>query len=295
MSTTGIHVAGSPTVSEREEVAGTYVVTASGFFETMGIALRAGRLFGPVDDAPGTAVIVSETFAGRFWPNASPIGQHIQVDDVWRDVVGVVADVRHRSVDEPTRTTFYLPAAQTANRLLDAVLVRTAGDPRDQIATVRRIVSQEDPTLAIARADRLSDLVDATLVAERFRTLLFAVFGGTAVLLAAIGTVGVATNAAARRKREWAIRMAVGARPATVIRVAMTGTLTVAIWGGVLGSASALMATRALRPFLYGISATDPTTYAIVLATIATVAIVATWIPARRAARVDLARLLGSD
>jgi ABC-type antimicrobial peptide transport system permease subunit len=248
-----------------------------------------------VDDAPGTAVIVSETFARRFWPNASPVGHRIQVDDVWRDVVGVVADVRHRSVDEQARATFYLPAAQTANRLLDAILVRTTGDPRDQIATIRRIVVQEDPTLAIARADRLSDLVDATLVAERFRTLLFSVFAGTAVLLAAIGTVGVATNAAARRRRELAIRMAVGARPATVIRVAMTGTLTFALWGGVLGSAVALIATRVLRPFLYGISAADPSTYAIVLALIAAVAVVATWIPARRATQVDLARLLGSD
>ena len=138
------------------------------------------------------------------------------------------------------RATFYLPSAQTAQRLLDAVVVRTTGDPRDQLSAVRRIVADQDPTLAIARADRLFDLVDATLVAERFRTLLLAVFAGTAVLLAGIGIVGVTTNAAARRKRELAIRMAVGARPAVVIRTAMTGTLTVALAGAISGAAIAL-------------------------------------------------------
>ena len=294
VSTTGVHVAGSTAVTDREEVAGTYVITSPGFFETMGIALRAGRLFGAVDDAPGTAIIVSEAFARRFWPNANAIGQHVQVDDVWGYVVGVVADARHRSVDEELRATFYLPAAQTAERLLDAVVVRTTGDPREQIAVIRRIVADEDPSLAIARADRLSDLVDATLVGERFRTLLLSVFAGTAVLLAGIGIVGVATNAASRRERELAIRMAVGARPAVVIRTAMTGTLTVAVAGACAGASIALVATRALRPFLFGISSADPVTYAIVLAMIIAVAGIATWIPARRASRADLARILTS-
>ena len=95
VSTTSVHIAGSSAVTDRDDVAGTYVIASDGFFETMGIALRAGRLFGTVDNGPGTAIIVSEAFARRFWPNASAIGQHVQVDDVWRDVVGVVADVRH--------------------------------------------------------------------------------------------------------------------------------------------------------------------------------------------------------
>ena len=295
VSTTGIRVAGSPAITDREEVAGTYVIASSGLFETMGIALRAGRLFGAVDDGPGTSTIVSETMARRYWPNASAIGQRILVDDVWRNVVGVVADVRHASVSEEPRATFYLPAAQTAQRLLDAVVIRTAGDPRDQIAAVRRIVARQDASVAISRADRLSDLVDATLVAERFRMLLLAVFAATAVLLAAIGIVGVATNATVRRRRELAIRMAVGAAPASILSLVTRGTLAVATAGALTGLAIALGATRALRPFLYGISSADPMTYVTVVVLILTVASTAAFVPARKATQIDLMRTLSAD
>lgn len=292
VSSTTVHVAGSPSVSPDAEVAGTYVIASPGYFATMGIPLRAGRLFGAGEEGPGSAVLVSETMARRFWPNVSAVGQRILVDDVWRDVVGVVADVRHRSVDEDTRSTFYLPAGQTSDRLLDALVVRTTGDPRDLLAAIRRIVGRADASLAIARADRLSDLVDATLVAERFRTLLLAFFAGTAVVLAAIGIVGVATNSVARRRREFAIRMAVGAAPTVVLRVVIAGTLTVAVAGAVAGVGVALAATRAMRPFLYGVSSSDPATYAGVLALIVGVAALAAFIPAHRATRIDLMRTL---
>ncbi|HUQ81473.1 MAG TPA: ABC transporter permease [Gemmatimonadaceae bacterium] len=294
-STTDIHIAGSPAVTERDEVAGTYVIAAPRFFETMGIQLRAGRRFEPVDDGPGSVTVVSEGMARRYWPNASAVGQRILVDGVWRTVVGVAADVRHRSVDEETRSTFYLPAAQAGERLLDAVVLRTTGDPREQIAAVRRLVAAQDPTLAIARADRLSDLVEATLVAERFRALLLTVFAGTAVLLAAIGIVGVATNAATRRRRELAIRMAVGATPAMAVRLIVTGTLGTALVGAGVGLVAALGATRALRPFLYGISSSDPTAYAVVVLLIVAVATGATWLPARHTTRIDLMRTLSAD
>ena len=295
VSSTGISIGGSTVVSSDDEVAGTYVVASPGFFETMGIALRAGRLFEPVDDAPGSAVIISETMARRFWPDASAIGRQIRVDDVWRDVVGVVADVRHRSVDEELRATFYLPAAQTANRLVDAVVLRTSGDPRDQIAAVRRVVAQVDPTLAIARADRLSDLVEATLVAERFRMVLLAVFAAAAMVLAAIGIVGVATNAVSRRTRELAIRMAVGAAPRAAMRLVMSGTLLAAVGGAATGVALALAVTRSLRPFLFGISSADPLTYAAVCGVIVGIAGVATWIPAQRSTRIDISRTLSAE
>jgi predicted permease len=292
MSSTSIYIGGSSAVSEQDEVSGTYVVASPGFFQTMGIALRAGRLLEQVDDTPGSAVVVSEAMARRFWPNASAIGQRIRVDDEWRDVVGVVADVRHRSVDEDLRATFYLPAAQAKERVMDAVVLRTRGDPRDQIAAVRRIVAQADPSLAIARVDRLSDLVDATLVAERFRMLLLAVFSVAAIVLASIGIVGVALNTVTRRTRELAIRMAVGAAPATAVRLAMSATLRASLGGAALGVVLALALTRALRPFLFGVSSGDPLTYAAVVVLIAIVAGIATWIPARRSARIDLMRTL---
>ena len=292
MSSTSINIGGSSVVSEQEEVSGTYIVASPGFFRTMGIALRAGRVLEPVDDAPGSAVVVSETLARRFWPNASAIGQRIRVDDEWRDVVGVVADVRHRSVDEDLRSTFYLPGAQAKDRVMDAVVLRTRGDPREHIAAVRRIVAQADPALAISRVDRLSDLVDATLVAERFRMMLLAVFSVAAMVLASIGIVGVALNTVTRRTRELAIRMAVGAAPAAAIRLAMSATLRASLGGAVVGVVLALGVTRALRPFLYGVSSGDPLTYVGVIALIGVVAGIATWIPARRSARIDLMRTL---
>ena len=294
-STTSINIAGSPVVAPTEEVAGTYIIASSRLLETMGIALRAGRLFDASDEGPGSSVIVSESLVRRYWPNESPVGQRIQVDDIWRTVVGVVADVRHRSVEEEPRPTFYLPAAQAEGRLLDAVVLRTSGDPREQIAAVRRIVAQTDPTLAIARVDRLSDLVDASLVAERFRTFVLGVFAATAVLLAAVGIVGVATNAATRRRRELAIRMAVGAAPAVAVRLAMAGTLAAALWGAAIGLALALAVTRSLRPFLYGVSPADPLTYVGILALLVVIAGIATWIPAKRSTRIDLMRTLSAD
>jgi predicted permease len=292
MSSTSIHIGGSNAVSEREEVSGTYLVASPGFFQTMGIALRAGRLLEPVDDAPGSAVVVSEAMARRFWPNVSAIGQRIRVDDEWRDVVGVVADVRHRSVDEALRATFYLPAAQAKERVMDAVVLRTRGDPRDQIPAIRNSIAQADPSLAISRVDRLSDLVDATLVTERFRLMLLAVFSAAAMLLASIGIVGVALNTVTRRTRELAIRMAVGAAPATAIRLAMSATLRASLGGAAVGVVLALGAARALRPFLYGVSSADPLTYAGVIVLIAVVSGIATWIPARRSARIHLMRTL---
>jgi putative ABC transport system permease protein len=295
MSSTSIRIGGSAVVSPEDEIAGTYIVAAPGFFETMGIALRAGRLLEPVDDAPGSAVVLSETMARRFWPNASAIGRQIRIDDVWRDVVGVVADVRHRSVDEEPRATFYLPAAQTTNRVLDAVVLRTAGDPRDQIAAARRVVAEVDPTLPIARADRLSDLVDATLVAERFRMVLLVVFAVAAMVLAAIGIVGVATNTVSRRTRELAIRMAVGAPPSLAVGLVMSGTLAASLGGTASGIALALALTRSLRPFLYDVSSADPSTYGAVSVTIVAIAAMATWIPAWRSTKLDLMRTLGAD
>ncbi|HEX6047877.1 MAG TPA: FtsX-like permease family protein, partial [Gemmatimonadaceae bacterium] len=223
------------------------------------------------------------------------LGQRIRVDDVWRQVVGVVADVRHASVDEDPRSTFYLPAAQARERLLDALVLRTSGDPRDVVAAVRRLVSQQDVTLAIARADRLSDLVDATLVAERFRTTLVSTFAVTAVLLAAIGVVGVTTNASARRRRELAIRMAVGATPGRAMRLVISGGLGMGAAGAIAGVLSARLVARALGPFVYGVSVADPGTYVGVFILVVTIACAASWIPARRAVRLDLARTLSAD
>jgi hypothetical protein len=289
-----IQVAASPAVSIGDEVAGTYTIVARNFFETLGIPLRMGRVFDASDDAPGTAAIVSESFARRFWPDASAIGQRIRVDGTWHEVVGVVGDVRHETLDEEPRGTFYLPAAQTG-RMLEALVIRSAGDPLALVPAVRAVIAEVDPSIPVMRADRLSDLVTRTLVAERFRTMLLVFFACAATLIAAVGVYGVAAGAVARRTRELAIRMAVGATPASILRLVVASMLAAAMSGALAGTAAASVATRVLRPFLYGVSPADPLSYAVVVSLVLAVAVGAAWVPARRATRIALTSALRAE
>lgn len=291
---TTIHVAGSPVVSAEDDVNGTYTIVARGFFETLGMERRAGRLFDARDDAPGTVAIVSETFARRFWPTAGAVGQRIQIDGTWRDIVGVVSDVRHETLDEDPHATFYLPAAQT-ERMLEALVLRTAGDPLGSLATVRAIIAEVDPSIPIARADRLSDLVSNTLVAERFRTVLLVFFALSATVIAAVGIYGVAASAVSRRTRELAIRMAVGATPVSVLRLMVLGMFGLAAGGAAAGLLAGRMATRALQPFLHGVSAADALSHATVVLLVLAVAVAAAWFPARRATRIELMKTLRTE
>ncbi|HSA57503.1 MAG TPA: ABC transporter permease [Gemmatimonadaceae bacterium] len=291
---TTIHVAASPAVSIEDDVAGTYTIVAHGWFETLGIALRTGRLFDATDDAPGATAIVSESFARRFWPGASAVGQRIRVDATWREVVGVVGDVRHETLDEEPRPTFYLPAAQT-ERMLETLVLHTTGDPRASLPAVRALIAGVDPAIPVMRADRLSDLVAHTLVEVRFRTMLFVFFALSATVIAAVGVYGVATGAVAHRTRELAIRMAVGATPASVLRLMVLGMLGVAGGGVVIGLVAARAASRALRPFLHGVSAGDALSHVSVALLVLAVAIAAAWIPARRATRIELMKTLRTE
>jgi predicted permease len=288
---TTIQVAASPIVSSDEDVLGTYTIAARGFFETLGVTIRAGRAFGEADEAPGTVAIVSEAFARRFWPEASAIGQRVRVDGVWREVVGVVADVRHQTLDEVPAATFYLPAAQS-ERLLETLVVRAVGDPLALLPSVRAMIASVDPTIPVMRADRLSDLVTRTLAGQRFRMTLVVFFALSATVIAAVGIFGVTAGAVARRTRELAIRMAVGATPGFVRRSLVTGMLGVAVAGTIAGGLVAGAATRALRPFLYGVAATDMLSYAAVLMLVLAVAAAAAWLPARRVARIELMKAL---
>lgn len=291
---TTIHVAASPVVSTTEDVNGTYTIVAQDWFETLGIALRAGRFFDARDDAPGASAIVSERLARRFWPTGSAIGQRIQVDGTWREIVGVVGDVRHETLDEEPHATFYLPAAQT-ERMLETLVLRTAGDPVASLSAVRAMIAAVDPAIPIMRADRLSELVSRTLVAERFRTMLLACFALAAMVIAAVGIYGVAAGAVARRTRELAIRMAVGATPASVLRLMVLGLLALAGGGVIAGLFAARLATHALQPFLHGVSAGDALSHVLVMLLVLVVAAVAAWVPARRATRIELMTTLRTE
>jgi hypothetical protein len=288
---TSIRVGESPVVRPDEEVQGTWVVVRPGLFETLGIRLSSGRLFGDEDRGAGSVTIVSEALARRFWPQASAIGKRIRLDNEWRSVVGVVNDLRHQTLDEVPRATFYVPAAQT-DRWLETLVVRADGDPRSLLPQLRALAKSIDPDLAVVRLDRLSDRIAQTLVAERFRAALFVVFAVVATLIAAAGIYGVASGAVARRSREMAIRMAVGATPGTVLRLVMRSIVVVASLGALIGVGLAAIGSRTLAPFLFGVAPFDGVSFAFVAVLTVLVAAGATLVPARRAARTQLTRTL---
>ncbi|NOT09183.1 MAG: ABC transporter permease [Gemmatimonadales bacterium] len=293
-SSTTIEAAESRAVPPGEQTDAAWRVASPGFFETAGIPLRVGRLFGREDAGPGDAVIVNEAMARRFWPDRPALGMKIRVDKTWLTIVGVVGDVRHSSLDEEPTATFYLPLAQT-DRWSDAVVVRFSGDPAALTGPIRGVVRGIDPSVVVSRIDRLSDRIELTLVAERFRMILITFFAIAAALLAAVGVYGVATGTVVRRLRELGIRMAVGATPHGILRLVMGGILGVAGAGVLAGAAAAAAATRLVKPFLYGVSPVDPVSFGLVGGLVFLVALGAAWAPALRASRIQPMRVLRGE
>ena len=271
-----------------------------GYFRTMEVRLIRGRLFDERDteQAP-LAVIISETMAQRVWPGKDPIGQRLRVygafDDSgrWQTVVGVVATARYREIDTP-RLDFYLPMRQ-APQALNTFVVRTTGDPARLTAVLRQAVSEHDAELTLDNVRTLSHIVERTQGPWRFNMMVFGVFAGVALLLAALGLFGLVAYTVSQRSREIGVRMALGATHSAVVRLmAWQGTLPVAA-GLAVGLGVAMMATRLVSSLLFGVSATDPWAFAAGAAALLTVAVVACYLPARRSARVDPLVALRTD
>ena len=264
------------------------------YFSTLGIPLRAGRLFTDEDRVGATPVaIVSESMARRDWPTSSPIGKRIKYRREWRTVVGVVGDVKFRSLSADVEPTVYAPFAQLNQGM--SFVVRTRDDPAALVPTIRAALTDVDRDVPIASLDIMSDLRARSYAEERYRTFLMVLFGVLATILAAVGMFGVTSRAVSRRTREVGIRMALGASATSVSGLIVAQTLAGVTVGVALGLLAALGATRLLTPFLYGVNSTDPLTYVAILALLGLVSIVASWIPARRAGRVAPATVLRSE
>jgi predicted permease len=269
-------------------------VVLPNYFGTLGIPLRAGRYFTGNDGlgAPPVA-IVSEAMARRDWPDSSPIGKRVRYRGVSREVVGVVADVKFRSLSSDVEATVYAPFAQLSQGL--GFVVRTRGDAARMVPVVRSALAEVSRETPVTSIDTMSDLLSRSFAEERYRTFLIVLFGVLAAVLAAVGMYGVTARAVSRRTREVGIRMALGASARSVSGLIVAQTLVGVAAGVVLGVVAALVATRLLTPFLFGVSATDPLTYAGILALLTLVAAVASWVPARQAGRVAPATALRSD
>lgn len=265
-----------------------YEVVTPSFFRTLGIALVGGRIFTD-NDREGTlpVIVIGESAARHYWPGADPIGRRVGRDKSVFTVVGVVRDSHYRNLRDP-RPSIYLPLRQSPFPVAPMTLViATAGSPADLAPAVRRTVSEVVPGISVVSAGPLAAYLAAPLSQPRLDALLLALFAGAAVSLAAVGLFGVMAAAVRQRTREIGVRIALGATPARVSGLVMGRALTIAAVGAVAGLLVALASTRALRSLLYAVSPTDPLTLALVMMLLLFVALLAAYLPARRAQRVD--------
>jgi len=265
--------------------------TGPEYFDAMGIPLLAGRDLTSIDVNGGEPVVlVNETIVERFFPEGNPIGRRLQIggpDSAWLTVIGVVGNTVFRSLEATGSNQVYIPwTFWYASSSLD-VAVRCTGDPREQAAAVTEVFHALDPDIPAPALRPLADIVSDSLAGNRLLATIVSLFGLTALLLALIGIYGVVTYAIARRRREFGIRLAIGAAPARIIAEVMrssSGLLGVSLVAGVIG---ALLLARVVQGFLVDVEANDPLVFAVVTLLIALIALISTWLPARRAGRLD--------
>ncbi len=266
-----------------------YQVITPGYLRTMGIALRRGRDFTDADRAGAPDVVmVSESLARRFWPGRDPIGQRIGYpwESPWLTVVGVVADVKQDSLAGAGETSVYRPFAQAPTPAM-MLIVRTDADERALATAIRSAVAQVDPDAPVSDVVTMREVLAGSIARPRFAMLLVAVFAAVALMLGVIGTYGVMSYVVAQRTREIGIRIALGATPRDALRLALARGAALTTIGVIAGLAGALVAGRALSSLLYGVSVTDPLTFITVPLALLAVGLLASWLPARRATRVD--------
>lgn len=269
--------------------------TLPGYFEVMGIPLLAGRAYSRSDGAGAPfVVVVNETLARRDWPGESPIGRRVKFQNEWREIIGIVGDNKFGRLSADAEATIFAPLAQRRSRGL-ALMVRGQHDPRPLIEPIRQVIQSIEPSAVVRGSDLMTDLVRNSFAEERYRAVLIVLFGVVAATLAAAGMYGVTSRAVARRTREMGVRMALGANPAAVTGLMVRHSLAGVAIGVACGLAASLLLAQYLAQFLYGITPTDPLTYLVMLTFLAGVSVVASWLPARRAGRVEPAVVLRGD
>ena len=274
-------------------VTASKLVVTTGYFRAMGIPLVRGRFFTEADtDKTAQVVIISENVAEMFWPGEDPIGKRLQPgfrSKPMCTVAGVVANVHQNGFAKNAPLAIYMPNTQAPVFLLSAAafVVRTEADPQTLASTFRRELQGIDKELPLYDVRTMEQLASRSVSEPRFNMVLLAIFAGLALALASIGIYGVMAYSVAERTREIGIRMAMGAQAEDVVKLVLKqGTLLIAI-GVCLGLASAFALTRVISNLLFGVSATDPLTFAAIALLLGAVALIACYIPARRAAKVD--------
>jgi predicted permease len=264
-------------------------VVSHDYFRMLGIPLERGRTF-TAGDAAGTqgVAIINRTAARVFWPNEDPLGKRVGPSGVpnWLTIVGVIEDVRHAALGVEPQAEIYWTYPQYPARRID-LLIRTTTDPLSLAGVVRNEIWAIDKTLPISDVRTMDELLSASVALPRFYSLLLTIFAAVALLLATVGIYGVISYAINQRTHEIGIRMALGACPRDVLSMIISQGMKLVLAGIGIGLVGALALTRLMKNLLFGVSATDPLTFIVIALILAFVALLACWIPARRAAKVD--------
>jgi putative ABC transport system permease protein len=287
---TPMTIDGQP-VAAGEEPGAFLTIATPGYFPTMQIALRHGRLIDERDTATTTRVaVISESLARTAWPGGDPIGQRIHFrylgEPQHAEIVGVVADVRHDALDRPGRAEIFTPHAQIPFGSMTFV-ARTRAEPAALAASMKAAIRSVDPLQAIYRAATAEELVSRSLVERRFMLALLSGFAVVAAVLAVIGIYGVISVATTQRTREFGVRMALGADRSEILGMVVREGATLVALGLTIGVAATIACRGALAGFLYGITPGDPATLAAIVGLLGLVALAACVVPARRATRVN--------
>jgi predicted permease len=273
-----------------------YKIVSQSYFEVLRIRLLEGRFFDSRDGAEAAPVaIVNQTMAHTFWGNESAVGRRIRPGffSTWFTVVGVVDDAKNGGLEKPTGTEAYLPYTQIPMQgdfdFLGGLYIaaRSKGDSAHVMGEIRKQVSSIDSALPLAKFRTMDELTAQSQARPRLLTLLLSLFAGVALVLAAVGIYGVMSYSVAQRTKELGIRMALGAQHHSVVRLVLGRGLPLTIGGIVIGLIGAFALTRFLSGFLFGVTATDPATFVVMSLLLGAIAILASYIPARRATRVD--------
>jgi putative ABC transport system permease protein len=290
IDTLSFNVAGRPPYPLGNTAQANYTLVSPGYFAAMRIPLRKGRTFTD-QDRSGTppVMLVSAAFVRAYFPNEDPIGLRLILDPKQPpiEIVGIVGDARRRAIDTAAEPEFYVPFAQAPYRRMNLIVRTTADNSAATIASLRSAIAGLDPAQMIWQTRTLDQLVDTSIAARRFNMVLLGVFASVALVLAVLGIYGVMTYTVRQRTHEIGIRMALGAQAYDVLKLVISNGMTLALIGVAIGLAGAFALTRLMGALLFEVKTTDLATYALVAIGLQLVALIACYIPARRATRVD--------
>ena len=268
-------------------------VSSGDYLQTLGVRLVEGRLLQTSDtDQSANVVVINQTLARLYFPKESPLGHRIATtarEPVWRTIVGVVHDVHERGYELAMKAGVYIPFAQFKDTwaLPESLLVRTSGDPASLTSAVRRVIAETDPEQPVAAVATMDEIVALDVADRRQQMTLLTAFAALALLLASLGLYGLLAYTVTQRSREIGLRMALGASAGRVVAMVVLRGVALSAAGLVLGLSAAWLLAGAMSKILYGVAATDPGTYGAVALMLCAIAGAASWIPARRAVRID--------